>query len=218
MSSLFNLYFFGQFMALSAIYITAAAADSIIIKSGEYNLGGEGQIYSGGFVAAIFLIKMNSMPAAAAIPLAFLAAFTAGAIPMILSSLLKKTSGAIILLTSFLFSAATIPLIDGLITGIFRTKQGNLLSTEFIQEKFRFTRLLPPSSLNPYIFVSAAICLAAFYLLYKTDFGQRIRITGKSQEFARYSGYDTDFITLTAAIISGGLHGIAGAAAVCGNY
>lgn len=220
MGTFFNPYFIGTVLNLSGIYMVGAIGNAFSIKAGDYNLGGEGQIYCGGFTAAIFLIKAGSLsiPVAIAIPLAFLLAFIVSASLTFLSALLKEFKNVNFLLTSFIFSAAIIPLIDGMIGGRFRGNSGNLLSTEFIIEKYRFTQLLPPSAFNLSFVFCLFLCIAAFYVIYRTNWGNKLCIYGVSPEFALYSGLSSKKIVFPSSIVSGGLHGIAGALSICGTY
>ena len=50
-----NLYYLGSALNLSGLYMIAGSGALISIKSGDFNLGGEGQIYLGGFVSAVLL-------------------------------------------------------------------------------------------------------------------------------------------------------------------
>ena len=54
-----NVYYLGSALNLSALYMLAGSGAVISIKSGEFNLGGEGQIYLGGFVSAILLAGLD---------------------------------------------------------------------------------------------------------------------------------------------------------------
>ena len=50
-----NVYYLGSALNLSSLYMLAGCGALISIKSGDFNLGGEGQIYLGGFISAIIL-------------------------------------------------------------------------------------------------------------------------------------------------------------------
>ena len=67
-------YNLGNWLNIASFYMVAGCGAAISMKSGEFNLGGEGQIYAGGFGAAIVLAKMAGSPAGLAVPLAILAA------------------------------------------------------------------------------------------------------------------------------------------------
>ncbi|QTQ12224.1 ABC transporter permease [Treponema parvum] len=211
-------YYLGSFLNTAVLLIVAGLGASIAVKGGNLNLGGEGQIYAGGFFAAIILTLPLPSSAAIIIPAAVSAACAAGAFQAVLSALLRKFKKANVLLTSFLISAAVIPCIDSLIAGKFRDKTGNLLATQFIPENLRFAQLLKPSPLNISIFAAPLLCLIFHYFIYRTDAGRRLRIWGIAPEFARYCGYSEEKSMFLSLAASGAMHGLAGAIAVCGTY
>lgn len=216
-------YSLGIILALSALYMTAGTGNAICLKSGKFNLGGEGQIYAGGFVSAVILDAFGKCgtkvsPAFFAITLAFLAAAIISTLLVLISTLLEKKRGANFLLTSFIVSSAIIPLVDGLIAGPFKGDGGNLIATNYIIEKYRFVSILPPSSLSPYFFVAIILCITGGFFIYRTRFGKQICIYGEAKEFALYTGLSENAICYSATAASGALNGIAGAAAVMGTY
>lgn len=211
-------YELGNILNFASFYMVAGTGAAISMRCGEFNLGGEGQIYAGGFVTAVLLAKMSGMPPAVALPLALLAGSFTSALLCFLSALLRKYRSASFLLTSFIISSAVIPLINGLIAGPFRGNTGNLLATPFIEKSFRLARLLPPSSLNLSFIAALIICLLGAYFLFRTQVGQKLCIFGISREFALYSGFSEKTITFTSALTSGALHGLCGAFIVTGSY
>lgn len=213
-----NLYYFGQALNLASLYMIAGLGDAIIIKSGHFNLGGEGQVYAGGFICGILLASMRSVPGVFAVTLAFIAAFGVSALLSFLSALMQRYKNADFLFTSFLVSAAVIPVIDGLISGPCRGKTGNLLATEMIDEKFQFISIMSPSDMNLTFVAAIGLCVFGFWFLYKTTFGRQLCIYGTSVKFGKYCGYDGRKIDFVSAVVSGGLHGVCGACAVCGTY
>lgn len=211
-------YEFGNLLNFASFYMVAGSGAAISMKAGEFNLGGEGQVYAGGFTVAIVLSRLAGWPAGLAVPLSLAAAALVSAILCFISALLRKYRGASFLLTSFIISSAVIPLINGLISGPFRGNTGNLLATPFIEKSFRFARLLPPSQLNISFFIGIIICILGAVFLFKTQFGQKICIFGISREFALYSGFSEKAITFTSALAGGALHGLCGAFIVAGSY
>ena len=217
-----NLYYLGSALNLSALYMIAGSGAAVSIKSGELNLGGEGQIYLGGFVCAVVLGATGAAShTLARLPLALLAlalSFALPALVTILSAALKRLRGADFLFTSFIASAAIIPFIDGLIAGPARSKTENLLATPFIAPQLRLAQLLPPSPLNVSFIIALALCLALWWLINRTSFGRQLTILGISPRFAEFSTYSKTRLTFTSAALSGGLHGLCGAAAILGTY
>ncbi len=128
--------------------ITASLGVTLVFKTGMFNLGGEGQIYTGAFTAAavsIFLADFNS-PLMIIIILASAAA--AGACAGFISGYLKNKWDTNELISSFLLSSALIHIINYFITGSMADENSYLITTKAVSESFRLKQLLPPSKLN----------------------------------------------------------------------
>ncbi len=212
-----NVYYLGSALNLSALYMIAGTGALISIKSGDFNLGGEGQIYLGGFVSAVILANTN-LPPFAAVLLALAAGIACSALLAALSAVFKILRNADFLFTSFIASAAIIPFIDGLISGPARSKTDNLLATAFIPEAVRLPSILEPSPLNASFIFAVALCAAVWFLLFRTGWGRQLCILGTSPEFSRFAGFACKKLTLSSALLSGALHGLTGAAAILGTY
>lgn len=217
-----NSWYFGSMLNTAAFLMTAGCGAAIAIKSGDMNLGGEGQIYVAGYVAARILLTAgnNPTPALAVIVfiLALAGAITAAAAMAMLSALLKEKRGARVLLTSFLVSAASLPLVDALIT---KSKSGtdqNLLALNPIAETFHFPQLLPPSSFTVSFFIAVALCIALQYFLTSTREGRILRLWGISPAFATYAGLSSARTSYFVMFVSGAFHGLTAFFAVCGTY
>jgi len=221
-----NLYYIGSALNLSALYMIAACGSLLSIKSGELNLGGEGQIYLGGFISAVILAALPlpsqaasfSIQAVFILILALLAAFSLSALLTLLSAALKLLRNADFLFTSFIASAAIIPFIDGLITGPARNQAGNLLATPFIDERLRLPQMLPPSPLNVSFIISIILCILLWFLINRSSWGRQLTILGISPAFSDFSAYSRKRLTITSSILSGGMHGLCGATAIIGTY
>ena len=213
-----NIYYLGSALNLAALYMIAGLGASLSIKSGEFNLGGEGQIYVGGFIAAIILNALSSLPAPVAIIIALIASFIASGLMSFVCILIKKYKNADYLFTTFILSLAVIPFIDGLITGPCRADANNLLATPFINESFQLPSILPPSTLNISLPLAIIICLGFAALIYKTAYGRRLCVYGISPRFAKYSGYSLTRLSFSSAFISGGMHGLCGLLVIIGTY
>lgn len=223
-----NLYYFGSALNLSSIYMIAGAGAVVSLKSGKLNLGGEGQIYCGGFACTVllnffsrFLDNTDSKSfflVLLFILISFVLSFCISGIQTLFCTFLEIKKKADYLFTTYILSAATIPFIDGLISGPARSKTDNLLATPFIHKSFRFSQIMPPSSLNVSFFGAIFILCFFFFLIFRTAYGRKICILGISQEFSRFAGYDIPKLSYISSFISGGMHGLAGACAICGTY
>lgn len=226
-----NIYYVGSALNISALYMLAGSGAVISIKSGDFNLGGEGQIYLGGFVSAILLAKFgdifnfgNTTGAFSfllpffTVLISLLISFICSALMAGLSAVLKIFRNADFLFTSFIASAAMIPFIDGLVSGPARSTTDNLLATPFIAKEVRLASILPPSPMNASFIAAVLICAGTWVLLNRTSWGRRLCILGTSPEFSHFAGFACHKLTFSSALLSGGLHGICGAAAILGTY
>ncbi len=213
-----NTYSFGNMLASIVPLMLAGLGISIAFASRNFNLGGEGQIYSGGLAAVAVCLAFPDAPPLAVQILAAVAGALTGALIGSFSGMLKRALKVDELISSFLVSAIVVLLVDYLITGPLQDGSSNFQTTLAIASKFRFPRILPPSSLSTGIFLGLAVCLLAKFAFDRTRFGYELRVYGQGGEFARYCGIDTGLYTLLPMGLSGALHGLAGAAMIMGSY
>ena len=135
-----------------------------------------------------------------------------------ISALLKEMRGATVLLTSFIVSAAVIPIIDAFITMSKSGTDQNLLALPFIDQSLRLKSILPPSPLSVSFFIALASCVIFWAFLKYTFFGRKIQVWGSAPRFAQYCGYSSSANTYVTLCASGALHAAAGFFAVCGTY
>ena len=225
--SFLSPYYIGTTLNLFSLLLVASSGAFFALKTKEINLGGEGQVYLGGFVAAIILGNFGNqfdfetfgiLGKISLLGFAFLASLFSGMLLMLISILLKKVSKIDVLLSSFLVSSGIIPIINFLISGPFRDKSENLLATETIQKFFRFPVILKPSKLNISLILILLIFALGFYFLYFTKKGKVFRICGSEKEFALYSGFSVERNLNFGLLLSGGLYGLCGFLAVTGTY
>lgn len=212
-------WFFGNLLDRAGLVLLAALGSAIALRSGNLNLGGEAQIYAPALVSAAIL----SAPGAAGLGIlafvaALLAALAIGASLALVPAVLKTRLGASEILTSFLLSAAVLPVLDYLVAGPLRDPSGNLLATREIAPAFRLPSLLPPSRLNPSFVVACALAVAIAWFISRTRAGYRLRVSGTAPEFARFSGIRVGSVTAGAMAASGALHGLAGFCAIAGTW
>lgn len=210
-------YYFGEFLSIAGFLMLAGTGACVSLKGGHMNLGGEGQIYLGGFVGCMLLNTIKG-PAPLVFTASLLGATAAGALMTFLSALLKEHRGAEVLLTSFLASAAVIPLVDGLITASKSTSGTNMLALPYIDQSLRMKQILYPSPLSISIIVSVAVCAAAWFVLKRTRAGRIMKLWEVSPVFAKYAGFNSKANSYSVLLVSGALHGLTGFFAVAGTY
>lgn len=203
----------GNLVNRAALLALTATGIVVALRSGAFNLGGEGQVYLGGFLAALVLAE-SVFGAWFAVLVAVLAgAMLAGA-----SGYLKQRTGADEIILTFLLSAALFPIVDALIVGPLRDPTSSLLATVAIPESARLPSILPPSRLSPTFVLGIAAPFALWAVLRYTLLGYQLRITGHNAAMASYAGIDVDLHITGAMAASGALHGLTGALLVLGVH
>jgi len=219
-----STYWLGTWLNTATLIACAALGAAIAIQSGNLNLGGESQIYLGGFVTALWLHIFSPTANASLLVTififltAFLVAIISGAIVTLLAALLKRWHGVNEMITTFLTSAALIPILDYAISSPFRDTTQNLIATPEIANISKLSHLLSVSDLNTSFIFVILVSIIFSIALYKTKAGTRLQICGIAPEFALASGYKVDVASCIGLSSSGAFHSATGFLAVVGTY
>jgi simple sugar transport system permease protein len=212
-----NAYYFGNMLNGAVPLIFGGLGVSVAMRSGNLNLGGEGQIYSGALVTAVTALALEGAGYAGALIALAAGAFFAG-LAAALSGLCKVRWNTNELITTFLVSNTLLLITNYCVTGPFLDPATSLQSTRKIPEYFHLPLILPPSNLSAAVFFALLAVVLVWVFLYRTRAGYEIRISGLNLMFARYGGINTDFSVIMSMFLSGTLHGLAGGMAVYGTY
>jgi len=205
-------------IAFMAPLIVAGLGISFAFESHNFNLGGEGQIYAGSLAAVLVAIAMKEQSAALIWLASFTAAAAAGGALGALSGFLKRRLAVDELISSFLVSSIVVLVVDFCITGPFQDPLSNFQATRAIPPAAALPKILPPSSLSTGIFAALLAMVLGKFILARTRFGFELRLCGANKDFARYAGIDEGLYALVPMLISGALHGVAGALMIFGSY
>jgi simple sugar transport system permease protein len=212
-----NLYYFGNMINSSIPLIFGGLAAAIAMQAGNYNLGGEGQIYSGAFITTILALALAPLGWPGALLALFAGSCFAGLIAAF-SGFCRVRWNTNELITSFLVSNMLILVVNYFLTGPFLDPDTNLQSTRKIPESFRLPRILPPSSLSAAFFIALLAVVIVWFLLYRSRPGYEMRMTGLSPLFARYGGISESITGILAMFFSGLFYGLGGGLAIYGTY
>lgn len=212
-----NTYYFGNMLNGSIPLIFGGLGVSLAMRSGNFNLGGEGQIYSGALVTTLCAISLAPLGIVGAFLALVLGALVAGALAGV-SGFLRMQWNTSELITSFLLSNAVVLVVNHLISGPFLDPSTSLMATRKIPEAFRLPLLLPPSNLSMALPIAILAVVVVQLYLYKTKSGYELRMTGLNPFFAKYGGIDTRRYMVLPMVLSGALYGLGGGLAIYGTY
>jgi len=205
-------------------------------RCGLFNIGGEGQMYIGTFLAAWVGFTFTNLPAFILIPLCILSAAAGGALWAAVPGILKAKTGVheVIVtimmnwiaasLTFFLVLKFKAPATEAMIAA--GVKQ-MIPHTSEIAEAARLPRLytifkflnidFPAyNQVNMSFLIAVGVAILAYYILWKTNLGYEIRAVGYSPLAAEYGGISVAKNIVLAMVISGAFAGLVGTNEVMG--
>ncbi|MFA4639402.1 ABC transporter permease [Pyrococcus kukulkanii] len=189
-------------LSKSAPYIMTGLAFSIPAIAGVFNIGGESQLYVGAFLGLLTAYYTGNPL------LALIVGAVAGAALGLFIAVLRVYRGINEVITAIMVNWIFYYLLAYLIAGKFYNPQ---YSHESVP--------VPPGArISPLvIFVIAVfVALVYYYLLYFTDLGYKLRVSGLSPASARYAGFDPSRSVLTSMTLAGAAAGLGGALLVLG--
>jgi simple sugar transport system permease protein len=206
-------------LELAAPLIICSLGTVIAFRAGQFTLGGEGQLYAGACLAALAgssPLFAGILPSALGLLLCMVAGAAGGALVALFSALGKRFADADVLLTSFLLSQAAILVIDALIGGGLRDQSNNLVAMAPIAPGFLLHRIARPSALTIAPIIAVSLTAVFAILLDRTKFGKMLSIYGRNQVFARIQGFPVETYSWLPMLVSGAMHGLAGACMALG--
>lgn len=202
-------------------------------RSGITNLALEGFLGAGAFIGALFVTLTGGLfPAASQAPmyLALLFAMLGGALYAVVHAVLcirfkanQVISGVVV---NILAMALTNFLTSQINAGVFGQSSDKFVLT--VSGRLTFAPLSEVpfvggffTNVYPFEFIIAAVALAAWYVLYRTRFGMRLRACGDNPYAVDAAGCSVARLQFAAVMLSGALAGLGGmcfAYSVFGNY
>ena len=172
---------------------------AIAFRAGVWNIGGEGQFLAGALGA--FLAARYGMIAALA------ASLLAGAIWASIATAMRLWRNAPEVLTTILLNFIAIHLLGYAVNGPLQEASGKYPQSDAVP----MTSMLPTlGDLHAGIVIAVAAAIAAWFLLYRTSEGLRLRASGFNRSAAQWAGVNVNAQLVRAMAISGAMAGLAG--------
>ena len=192
-------------------------AFSLVFQARQFSMGVQGQVYVGALASAY--VALSPLGASwAAIPLGVVAAMLAGAVYGFIPGIAKAKLGANEIVSSLMLNYIAIELCDYLVrTNLPKPQLGVLVTNDF-PDTAVFPQLFRGVARVDFglIFALAAV-LVAWFALYRTSWGLKLRLVGHNARFAEYAGVKATFIMVSAMTASGALGGLLGSMFVQGQ-
>jgi general nucleoside transport system permease protein len=198
--------------------LLTGAAVAFAFASGYYNIGVEGQLYAGAIAAAWLGTQLHDQSPIMAIPIMLIGGFIAGALWALPPALLKVRLGVDEVVTTLLLNSVMLFLVSALLNGPWRDPVTSWPQSPTIAESAIFPVLIPRSRIHFGTIVAIVVILALWWIFRRTRFGLELRAVGKGHDAARFMGIHVNRVMLSAALISGGIAGLAGVGEIAGIH
>lgn len=194
----------------------------IAFRADVINIGAEGQLVLGGLFSTIAALYLPAMPSVIMVPLVLVAGVIGGGLWGWIPGMLKAYYRVNEILSTIMLNIVAVQLMSYLL-------RGPLIDPAEIERGTRIpqTQRLPQAADLPLLFgsdrlhigpVLAVVCaIGAYFLLWRTPLGFRLRAVGLSETAARYAGIPVRRTIVFALTMSGALAGLGGAVLVFGS-
>ena len=204
-------------MLATPILLTGVAV-AVAFVGGYYNIGAEGQLFAGAIVGAWVGTQSQGWSPVAAISLMLIGGFVAGMLWALLPALLKVYLSVDEVVTTLLLNSVMLYFVSALLNGPWRDPVSGWPQSPTIALAAQFPVIIPRSRVHFGFLVAIGAALVMWWVISRTRFGLELRAIGKNRSAAQFMGIPVKRRLLTAALISGGIAGLAGVGEVGGIH
>ena len=212
-------YGIGQTLFKATPLIFTGLAVALGFRAGLFNIGVEGQLYLGGFAAALTGVALAGLPGVLLLPLALLAAAAAGLVWAAVPGLLKARFGTHEVINTIMLNFIAFALVSFLGRFVFEPATVRTATVGAGAGLARLDVLFPAlrgSPVNLSLLVALLAAAATGLLLFGTRLGYELRAVGLNAPAAEYGGVSIGRVQVVAMALSGALAGLGGVNFVLG--
>ena len=189
-------------------------------RGGYYNIGAEGQLYAGALAAAWIgqLPLASVLPSPVVIGLMLVGSFAAGMLWALAPALLRTRLNVDEVVTTLLLNAVMLYLINAILQGPWLDPVINWPQSPKLAPAAEYPILVPGSRVHFGLVVGLVVMLVLWWVIARTPFGLKLRAVGLNPQAARFMGVNVGRTVLIAALVSGGIAGLAGLGEVAGIH
>jgi general nucleoside transport system permease protein len=198
--------------------VMIAVGLSLCYIANIWNIGAEGQFLAGAVAGSWLAVRTNGTDAGVwVLPAMLVLGALGGALYALIPAICKVRFGASEILTSLMLVYVADLGMDYLVRGPWRDPHGlNFPTTAEFDPVATVPILIEGSRLHAGAIVALVVVMLATVLLGRTLMGFQIRLVGAAPKAARFSGFNSDRLTIFTFAVSGALAGLAGIIEVAG--
>jgi len=194
----------------------------IAFRANVINIGGEGQMVMGALLATAVALAFPNFPSFMLIPMVLVAGVIGGAFWGSIAGALKAYFNVSEILSTIMLNIVAVQFMNFLLRGPMidpaEIERGTgIPQTMRLSENADLPILLEGMRMHLGVLVALLVAVGAYFLLWRTAIGFRIRSVGYNPDASRYAGISVPKNVTSALAFSGAMAGIAGAILVFGS-
>lgn len=205
-----DVYNIADIFAKATPLILTGLAFAFAFRANLFNIGGQGQFYMGALASVVTALTFSSLPAFFLLPLCLAASIGSGAFWGMSVGWLKARFKANEFLVSMMSTYVAIAVMDFLIRGPLKEAKGEYPQTDVLVEAAWIPQLVPGTRFHWGFVIALGAAFAAWWILWRSGLGFRIRAMGINRDAARYAGIEEKRIFVGVFAIAGSFAGLAG--------
>ncbi|RJQ40179.1 MAG: ABC transporter permease [Anaerolineaceae bacterium] len=215
---------FGDWIEESITLILVGLSVAIAFKANLFSMGTQGQLVLGALVSGVVALYVP-LPTTLRIPLALICAMLAGFIWGWIPGYLKAYLNANEIVSTLMLNTIAIKIYDYFLVFHIKPEDAGYNVSAIFPEEGTLPSFIPNvpflnkiytlfsenTNITIMLYIVIIAVIVAYYLIYRTPFGYKLRMIGSNIKFARYGGIDTKKTTILVFAISGIYGALAGA-------
>ncbi len=214
--SLSTYFGFGNTLTKMTPLLFTSLGVLVALRAGQFNIGGEGQIYLGALGSTLIGLYLQGLPAWIHILMALLAGFLFGAVWGWIPGYLKAVRGVNEVITTLLLNYIAINLVSYLVQNPLKAPTAPSPYSPLIAKSAQLPIILPGSLAHAGILLGLIAAGILWVLLVRSPLGYQITTVGFNPVAAHYAGISVKGTIMLVMALAGGLAGLAGATEVDG--
>ncbi|HEY8595037.1 MAG TPA: ABC transporter permease [Devosiaceae bacterium] len=204
----------GYTLHFATDFVFTGLAVALAAHAGLFNIGGEGQAYVGGLGAILIALPLDNTHWLIVLPLAVIASGAFGAAWGFIPGYLQAKRGSHVVITTIMFNFIAAALMVYLLNRVLKRpgqmapESASVVAAGKIPQLREFFPWFGYSPLNVTVFVAILALIFFYVLIWRTEFGYKIRTVGHNPTAARYAGMSVTRITIIVMMLSGALAGM----------
>ncbi|MEM9331405.1 MAG: ABC transporter permease [Pseudomonadota bacterium] len=205
-------------LAIKAIpLILIATGLSLCFRSGNWNIGAEGQFIMGGIAGSVFPVLFPQFTGFAVLPAMLVFGMLGGMFWASIPAVLKNRYGANEILTSLMLVYIAELFLDWIVRGPWRNPEGfNFPETRGFSDWQILPEILDGGRTHYGALFALIGVLLMWVLISKTMKGFEVEVIGQTSKAGRFAGFNPKRTTLFVFLVSGAFAGLAGISEVSG--